>query len=79
MAVAPTEVCIEVVAGQGPPCCWDQVTATPVGQPPNSTRRPGASSAVSSRTSSPSAAWTVAGEAALDRIERGASSVGRPA
>ena len=60
MAVAPTEVCTEVVAGQGPPWCCDQVTATPVGQPPNSSRPTrGASSAVSSRTSSPSAAWMV--------------------
>ena len=43
MAVAPTEVWTEVVAGQGPPWCCDQVTATPVGQPPNSIRptRPG--------------------------------------
>ncbi len=38
-AAAPTEVCAgAVVAGHGPPCCWAQVTATPVGQPFTTTR-----------------------------------------
>ncbi|TXN30914.1 TetR/AcrR family transcriptional regulator [Lacisediminihabitans profunda] len=37
-AVAPTDVNCEVVDGHGPPWCCAQVTATPVGQPANSTR-----------------------------------------
>src|SRR5947209_2355613 len=39
MAAAPTEVYAgAVVAGHGPPWCWAQGTATPVGQPVNTTR-----------------------------------------
>ena len=39
IAAVPTDVLLSlVVAGHGPPCCMAGVTATPVGQPPNSTR-----------------------------------------
>ncbi len=61
IAVAPTDVCSEVVAGHGPPCCCDHVTATPVGQPANSTRPARACSSASiAATSSPGSECRVA-------------------
>ena len=61
IAVAPTDVCSDVVAGHGPPCCCDQVTATPVGQPANSTRPAlSCSTESTSATSSPGSECSVA-------------------
>lgn len=64
MAVAPTEVDVEVVAGYGPPWCWAGATATPVGQPLTRTRPASGVSAARSPAALPSASsvaiWRVA-------------------